>query len=144
MEIWHIWAAIALFLVFVEIITVGFAALCLSIGAVGAAITSCFTDSLIWQISVFAVFTLLSFIYVRPFMLKYLSRKKDVPKSGVEALIGRVAIVEENIVPENNSGRVIIDGDSWKAVSEDGKTISKGEKVEVLSINSIILTVKRI
>ena len=37
MEIWQIWLAIALALVIIEIITVGFAALCLAIGAVGAA-----------------------------------------------------------------------------------------------------------
>ena len=111
MEIWQIWLAIALALVIIEIITVGFAALCLAIGAVGAAVASCFTDSLVWQITVFAVFTLISFIYVRPFMLKFLSRKKDSPKSGVEALIGRTAIVEEDIVPETNSGRIAIDGD---------------------------------
>lgn len=144
MEIWHIWIAIALILVFIEIITVGFAAICLSIGAAGAAISSFFTDSLIWQISVFAFFTLISFIYVRPFMLKVMTKKKDVPKSGVEALIGRTAIVEEDIKPDLSSGRVTIDGDSWKAVSIDGEYIGKNEKVEVISINSIILTVKKV
>ena len=143
MEIWQIWLVIALALVIIEIITVGFAALCLAIGAVGAAVASCFTDSLVWQITVFAVFTLISFIYVRPFMLKFLSRKKDSPKSGVEALIGRTAIVEEDIVAETNSGRVAIDGDRWKAVSEDGNNIMKGEKVVVLKVDSIILTVKK-
>ena len=141
MEIWQIWLAIALALVIIEIITVGFAALCLAIGAVGAAVASCFTDSLVWQITVFAVFTLISFIYV--FMLKFLSRKKDSPKSGVEALIGRTAIVEEDIVAETNSGRVAIDGDRWKAVSEDGNNIMKGEKVVVLKVDSIILTVRK-
>ena len=130
-------------LVIIEIITVGFAALCLAIGAVGAAVASCFTDSLVWQITVFAVFTLISFIYVRPFMLKFLSRKKDSPKSGVEALIGRTAIVEEDIVAETNSGRIAIDGDRWKAVSEDGNNIMKGEKVVVLKVDSIILTVRK-
>lgn len=144
MEIWHIWTAIALLLVFIEIITVGFAALCLSIGAVCAATASCFTESLIWQISVFAIFTFISFIFVRPFMLKVFTRKGNIPKSGIEALIDRIAIVEEDIIPYSNSGRVIIDGDSWKAVADNEETIRKGDKVKVISINSIILTVKKI
>ena len=144
MEIWQIWLAIALALVIIEIITVGFAALCLAIGAIGAAIASCFTDSLVWQITVFAIFTLLSFIYVRPFMLKFLSRKKDVRRSGVEALIGRTAMVVEDIVSDINSGVVAIDGDRWKAISNDGNRIATGEKVEVLKVDSIILTVKKI
>lgn len=144
MEVWHIWTAIALLLIFVEIITVGFAALCLSIGAIGAAITSSFTDSLIWQIFVFAIFTLISFVYVRPLMQKLMTRKNNTPKSGVDALIGRIAIVEEDIKSDTIAGRITIDGDSWKAVSENGESIFKGEKVEVLSIDSIILTVKKI
>ena len=82
-------------------------------------------------------------VHAQPFMLKFLSRKKDSPKSGVEALIGRTAIVEEDIVPETNSGRVAIDGDRWKAVSEDGNNIMKGEKVVVLKVDSIILTVRK-
>ena len=137
MEIWQIWLAIALALVIIEIITVGFAALCLAIGAVGAAVVSCFTDYLVWQITVFA-------IYVRPFMLKFLSRKKDVRRSGVEALIGRTAMVVEDIVPDTNSGVVAIDGDRWKAVSENGDSITAGEKVEVLKVDSIILTVRKV
>ena len=77
-------------------------------------------------------------------MLKFLSRKKDSPKSGVEALIGRTTIVEEDIIPETNSGRVAIDGDRWKAVSENGDSITAGEKVEVLKVDSIILTVRKV
>lgn len=144
MEIWQIWLAIALALVIIEIITVGFAALCLAIGAVGAAVASCLTESLVWQITVFAVFTLISFIYVRPFMLKFLSRKKDVRRSGVEALIGRTAMVVEDIIPDTNSGVIAIDGDRWKAVSDDGNSITMGEKVEVLKVDSIILTVRKV
>ena len=60
-----------------------------------------------------------------------------------EALIGRTAIVEEDIVAETNSGRIAIDGDRWKAVSEDGNKIAKGEKVVVLKVDSIILTVRK-
>lgn len=68
-------------------------------------------------------------------MLKFLTNKKDVPKSGIAALIGRKVIVVEDIVPDKNSGLIAIDGDRWKAVSEDGSIITKGEKVVVLSID---------
>lgn len=144
MEIWQIWLIIALSLVIIEIFTVGFATLCLSIGALGAAVISFFNNSLMLQISVFSLLTLISFIFIRPFMLKFLTNKKDVPKSGIAALIGRKVIVVEDIVPDKNSGLIAIDGDRWKAVSEDGSIITKGEKVVVLSIDSIILTVRKI
>ena len=60
-------------------------------------------------------------------------------KSGVQALIGREAIVAETIDAQKGTGRVIIDGDDWKAVSD--MVIDKGQKVIVKSIDSIILTV---
>lgn len=69
---------------------------------------------------------------------------KNYPKSGVDALIGKTAIVEEDIIPEKNCGRVTIDGDSWKAVSENGEQVKKGERVSVIRIDSIILTVRKI
>lgn len=143
MEIWHIWTAIALIMVIVEIFTTGFFAICLAIGAAGAAVASVFTDSTAWQITVFAAVTLLSFLFVRPFINKILNKPKDFHKSGVEALIGRTATVETDIDPISGKGRIAIDGDSWKAVSENGEKIEKGEKVTVLKVDSIILTVRK-
>lgn len=143
MEIWQIWVAIALIMVIIEIFTTGFFAICPAIGAAGAAISSSVTDSLAWQITVFAVITLLSFIFVRPFINRTLNKPKDSHKSGIEALIGREAIVEVGIDPATGKGRVAIDGDSWKAVSEKREKIEKGEKVTVLKVDSIILTVRK-
>lgn len=144
MEIWHIWAALALIMVIIEIFTVGFFAICMAFGAAGAAIASAVTESLSWQIVVFAVVTLLSFLFVRPFINRAFNRKKDLPKSGVEALIGRTATVETRIDAAAGTGRVAVDGDSWKAVSGDGSVIEKGEKVVIEKIDSIILTVRKI
>lgn len=144
MEIWHIWAALALIMVIIEIFTVGFFAICMAFGAAGAAISSAVTESLSWQIVVFAVVTLLSFLFVRPLINKAFTKKKGMPKSGVEALIGRTATVETRIDATAGTGRVAVDGDSWKAVSDDGSAIEKGEKVVIKKIDSIILTVERI
>lgn len=144
MEIWHIWAAIALIMVIIEIFTVGFFAICLAFGAAVAAIVSVFTESISWQIVVFAVVTLISFLFVRPLINKVFTKEKDTPKSGVEALIGRTATVETRIDAVAGTGRVAVDGDSWKAVSSDGSVIEKGEKVVIKRIDSIILTVERI
>ena len=47
-----------------------------------------------------------------------------------------------NRLEEPTSGRVAIDGDDWKAVSEEGILIEKGKEVVVVAIDSIVLTVK--
>jgi membrane protein implicated in regulation of membrane protease activity len=61
--------------------------------------------------------------------------------SNIDALIGRVGVVIESIEPDG-SGYVKIDGDEWKAVSNVTEPISKGQKVEVIGQESIIVTVK--
>ncbi len=144
MEVWHVWMIIALLLVVVEVFTSGFAVLCFSIGAVVAAIVSVTDCELKWQVLVFAVFSALAFVLVRPLLLKAFAKsKKAEAKSGVEALIGRTATVTETIDGSRNQGRVAVDGDDWKAVTDDGSMVAVGEKVEILQVDSIVLTVKK-
>lgn len=146
MEVWHFWAIAALVLFIVEIFTSGFAAVCLSIGAIAAAVASAAGSGAQGQIIWFAVFTLFSFVVVRPIMLKlfFKNKKKEEVKSGVDALIGREATVSETIDAASGSGRVSVDGDDWKAVARDeSMVIPKGEKVIILKIDSIILTVDK-
>ena len=96
-----------------------------------------------WQIIVFAVVSLLTFIFLRPFMLKFLDRKSKDVKTNADALVGRKAIVSERIDATQHTGRVAVDGDDWKAVSADGSVIEKGTEVEIVKLDSIILTVKQ-
>ena len=144
MEIWHIWAIIALVLVIIEIFTTGFAVLCLAFGAVAAAVASACSATLAWQIVWFSVVTMAAFVLVRPFLLKSFKRSRRGRESGVDALIGRQAVVTERISPSSNTGRAAIDGDDWKAVSVEGDDIEKGERVTVESVDSVILKVRKI
>ncbi len=145
MEMWHIWAIVAAVMVAVEIFTAGFAAICLAIGAAASAVVAGMGFGLKAQIIWFAVFTLFSFVVVRPIVRKTFFRKnKTVRKSGIDALVGRIGVVSETIDASANTGRVAIDGDDWKAVADtDGAVIGKGEQVEVLGVDSIVLTVRK-
>lgn len=144
MEAWHIWVIVALIFVIVEIFTSGFAVMCISFGCVFGAVTSAFDVDIKWQLLAFALGTVLAFMTVRPLVYKFFYKKSDEVKTNVDALIGRRAIVTERIEGELHPGRVKIDGDDWKAICEDSAPIEVGEAVEVLAINSIILTVKKL
>ena len=61
--------------------------------------------------------------------------------SNADALIGRVGTVITPIFP-GQSGYVKVDGDEWKAVAEMPETIEQGSKVEIISRDSIIVTVR--
>ena len=140
MEIWHIWAIVAIALIIGEIFTSGFALVCFAVGAVGGAIGAAAGATTEWQLGIFAIVTFVAFLAVRP-LLKRISSKDEVP-TNADALIGRTAKVTE-CIEVGGKGRVAIDGDDWKAESEDDQIIEKGAKVVVTHRESIILTVKK-
>lgn len=140
MEIWHIWAIVAILFVIGEIFTSGFAFICFAVGCVGGAIGSAAGASMEWQLGIFAITTFVAFLAVRP-LLKKLSAKDEIA-TNADALIGRTAKVTE-CIEVGGTGRVALDGDFWQAVSNEQTDIMEGEKVEIISRDSIILTVKR-
>jgi len=138
---WQVWLAIALFFLLLEIFTSGFAVACFSFGALAAALCAAIGLGYPWQLVAFAAISIVALVTVRPFVLKYFN-KKDTERTNGDALIGKTGRVSQKIDPVSGKGRVAIDGDDWKAVSEDGAVIEKGAIVEVTKIDSIILTVK--
>ena len=140
---YYYWLIAAILLVIIEICTAGFGALCFAIGAAFSALVSGLGGNLTWQILVFVVVSLLTFIFLRPVVMRFLDKKSKDVKTNAEAIIGRKGIVSECIDASQHSGRVAIDGDDWKAVSEDGSVIEKGADVEIIKLDSIIVTVRK-
>ena len=144
MQLYQIWLIAALALIIFEIFSATFGAICFAIGAGFSALAAGLGLNLTWQIVIFAVVSLLTFIFLRPFMMKFLDRKSKDVKTNADALVGRKALVSERIDASQHTGRVAIDGDDWKAVSMDGSIIEKGTEVEIVKLDSIILTVKEL
>ena len=142
-HLWQAWALVALICLILELTNGDFFIMSFAIGAVCAAVASVFTDSLIAQILIFVVFSLLSLVFVRPKALKYLHKGEDTRLSNADALIGREGKVSEEI-PADGYGRILIDGDDWKACSADNQPVEKDAKVRVVKMESIIITVERI
>ena len=144
MEVYQIWLIAAIVLVIIEIATAGFGVICFAIGAGFSALAAGLGAGVTWQIVIFAVVSLLTFIFLRPVVIRWLDRKSKDVKTNADALVGRKGIVSERIDAVQHTGRVAIDGDDWKAVSEDGSVIEKGQTVEIVKLDSIIVTVKPI
>lgn len=141
-NMWQLWAVIAVVCLILELFTSGFFIVCFSVGALFALLTS-FVGGVYAQIGAFVFFSAISIFLVRPFAVRYLHGNRDGRVSNADALIGRVGTVSQDIV-QNGYGRVAIDGDDWKAESADGDIIAKDERVEVVGRESIIIKVKRI
>ena len=59
--------------------------------------------------------------------------------TGESAMVGRVGVTRSALAPE---GQVLIDGELWRAVSQDG-TVAAGEPVQVAAIDGLTLKVIR-
>ena len=115
-NMWQVWAVVAVICLILELMAGEFFIICLSIGAVGGLLTALLSDSLYLQLFAFAVFTVLALVYVRPFAKRYLHKGEDSRVSNADALMGRQGRVVET-VKAGGFGRVQIDGDIWKAVT---------------------------
>ena len=115
--------------------------ICFSIGAVFAAITALVGGNIYWQLLLFAIFTLISLFWVRPFAQRYLHKGEDNRVSNADALMGRQGRVVE-AVKADGFGRVQIDGDIWKAVTNEPQDIPAGKNVRVVGRESTIITVE--
>lgn len=145
MEIYQIWLLIAAVFVVIEIFTSGFAVACFSVGCVFGSILAACDLSLTWQVVAFAIGTFLAFVLIRPVVMRYLDKKTNDNhvKTNMDNIIGKTAVVTERI-EEGGYGRVKINGDDWKAQTIDGSAADVGEKVQIDSYESIILTVKKL
>ena len=130
--------------VIVELMSGGLVLLCFAVGAAVAAIVSPFMG-IAAQLAVFVVATIVSLAIVK----KYFARRHDVEEnvsgrvSNADALIGRRGKANSEI-RRGDYGWVATDGDVWKSKLADdiAEDIPMGAIVEVLSRDSIILTVK--
>lgn len=142
-HLWQMWAVVAVVCLILELMAGDFFIICFSIGAVFAAVVAACGLGIYSQLVAFAVFTLISLFWVRPFAKRYLRKGEDKRVSNAEALLGRQGRVVET-VEADGFGRVQIDGDVWKAVTKESADIPEGSNVRVIDRKSTIITVETI
>ena len=140
---WQMWVVIAFICLILELMAGDFFIICFSIGAVFSAISAAIGLNFYWQLFIFAVFTLISLFWVRPFAQRYLHKGEDKRVSNADALLNRQGRVVETIKADG-FGRVQIDGDIWKSVTNEPADILEGTNVRVVGLESTIITVETI
>lgn len=142
-NLWLLWTVITMMCLILELSSGDFFVTCFAIGALFA-VLSTFLGVPFWaQVLVFAVFSVLSILFVRPSLIKHLHGEHKERLSNADALIGKIGVVIENI-GVGSSGYVRIDGDEWKAVTHGTADIDKGERVRIVARDSIIMTVEKL
>ena len=139
---WPIWLVLAGIFFIVEIATTGFLVFWLGIGSLFAMITSFFTENLIIQMVVFITTSTLLIIFTKPVVKKFLIKDEDTVVTNVYSIIGKKAIVIQDIDNLKSTGQVKIGGEIWSAQSESNDIISKDTEVEIVKIDGVKLIVK--
>lgn len=137
-ETWRwIWVGASLFLGFAEIVTAGFFMLPFAVGAVIAAILAFADVAPVVQLVVFIASSLVALIVLQRFV-----RKEDEhqPAIGSNRFIGQRAVVLETVDRSSGTGRVRMDTEEWRAVT-DGQRIEVGTEVEVVDVRGARLVV---
>ena len=142
-HLWQMWVVVAVICLILELMAGDFFIICFSIGALFGALVAALGGGFYLQLVSFAVFTLVSLFWVRPFAKRYLRKGEDNRVSNADALMGRQGRVVET-VKADGFGRVQIDGDIWKAVTKESADIPEGTNVRVIGRESTIITVETI
>jgi len=143
MDLAYIWLIVGILLLIIEIFTADFLFATIGISCLIASIPAFMGFNIIAQAVTFAIVATVIFITVRPFAIKVIQGKNHAKELGLNTLVNKKGIVEEEIVNSEDKGRVKIDGDLWKAYSENDENIEKGAHVVVKRSESIIVYVER-
>ena len=141
---WHVWMMIGIGCIIIEIFDPAFFFVSLGIGAIITGICSMLPlvgDSIPLQIMLFAIFSFISFLFMRKLGKKVL--KNTTNETNVYALKGKTGFITKEI-PAEGKGYVKMGGEEWPAIEETQLLVELGSKVEVVDIDGNKLIVKKI
>ena len=133
MVAWIVWLIVAAVLGVAELVTITFAFGIIAVAAVVAAVVGAFHLDLGIQLAAFVVAAGAGIGFVRPVALRHIKQPPAL-RTGTAALVGRSAIVLEEV--NEHSGRVRIEGEEWSSrpYLDESLVIPVGAKVDVMEI----------
>lgn len=138
-----IWLCILIVAILIEIATMGLTTIWFAAGALLAVIAAALHLNLVIQIALFLIASLVLFFFTRPIAVRYFN--KDRVLTNAEGIVGKKAIVTEEIDNLKSTGTVTVDGQEWTArAKEEGVVIPSGAVVTVAEISGVKLIVEEV
>ncbi len=135
------WLLMAAIFIVIELVTLGLTTIWFAGGAFIAAIAGACGVSLVVQVILFLVVSILLLVLTRPLAVKHLD--SNIEKTNSEALIGKTAVVTQEINNVNATGQAKIDGMEWTARAKDeSEIIPVGTNVNIVEISGVKLIVE--
>lgn len=141
MDVGMMWLIAFVVLLLGEIATVTLTSIWFAAGALAAFVTSLLCDSLYVQVIVFLLVSLMLLLFTKPLANRFLNGNRE--KTNVDAIVGRQAIVTQDISNLEATGEVSLAGQPWMARAvEDQMRIVSGTRVIVKEVQGVKLIVE--
>lgn len=135
-----VWVVLMVVFLVVEAATAGLTCIWFAIGSLAALIAALFDAQLWLQIVWFLVISFVTLYFTRPLVKKYVNSRSQ--PTNADMVIGKEALVTEDIDNVEATGAVSVGGKVWTARSADGGHIKSGAVVSVLRIEGVKLIVE--
>lgn len=135
-----VWVVLMVVFLVVEAATAGLTCIWFAIGSLAALIAALFDAQLWLQVVWFLVISFVTLYFTRPLVKKYVNSSSQ--PTNADMVIGKEALVTEDIDNVEATGAVSVGGKVWTARSADGGRIKSGAVVSVLRIEGVKLIVE--
>lgn len=130
---WILWLILMLVLAGIEMLTLDFLFLMMSLAALVAGLVSFLTGNFPLQVITFAVVSVLLIFLLRPLALRRINRSTPHTRSNAERLVGLACTVLEPV--SEHTGLVRLEGDIWTARVAGGTVLETGTRAYVQRID---------
>lgn len=136
-----VWLIVAVAFGIAELMTTSLTLVWFSIGALVVMVLSTFIESIIIQITIFA---LISITLLVVFTKYFVDKDKNFEyNTNLQGITQKRGIVKQEILPYR-TGIVTLGGEDWTAISEDNIKIEKETVISVVRIEGVKLVVRAI
>ena len=140
MTLWEFLVVCGIGFIILELFTPSMFFLNFALAAFITAIVSLFVTKTLTLVLVFFIFSFLSFIFLRPLLLKKMTKETE---TGInDKYIGKTVKVEEEVTSDR--GVITIYGERWEARTVDGSVIEAGTNAKIVKNESLIMFVEKI
>lgn len=138
----YVWIALAIVMVLVEITTVQLVSVWFMVGALCAALTTLFTDSIVIQLAVFVGVSLLALLVTRP-LVKRLKENRVQLRTNIDRLPGEKGVMLKPVENTESVGQAKVLGKVW-SVKTDNPPLKEGDTVRVIAVDGVKLIVEKV
>jgi membrane protein implicated in regulation of membrane protease activity len=137
------WLVAGVLLLGVEVLTVVFFSLFVSLGAFAACIASGLGADTWVQVLLFVGVSLLGIVLGRPPLMRMVhDRGHDASLPGVQGLVGQRAVTVDVVGDELHPGHALLAGERWLAVTDAGTPLEPDVSVTVAGVRGTTLVVR--